>query len=376
MEIHSDSIYKGRIERLRRALEKENFDTILLLIPENRRYLSGFTGEDTGFNESAGALIITATDLVIATDSRFVLQAQQEAPFFEFVCYKKGLTEQLPEILQSLKTQKLGFESERLSYKLYHKLKKELAARHLKIQLEATDCLVEKLRAIKEPGEIEATQKALHTAETVFSETVARLKPGLTEKEAAWMMERRLREAGAEQLSFPLICASGPNSALPHAIPGSRRIQAGEPILFDWGIRLNGYCSDTSRTVILGKPDSTYMKVCLTVLEAQRMAIDAIRPEISAKAVDEIARQYIHRCGFAGKFGHGLGHGTGLAIHEVPRLSPTSDDLLSAGMVITVEPGIYIPGWGGVRIENQIVVRENGAQVLNTLDPNECLNPL
>ena len=185
------------------------------------------------------------------------------------------------------------------------------------------------------------------------------------------MMEKGMREAGADALSFPTIVAAGTNSALPHAIPGDRVINNGEPILFDWGARLNGYCSDISRTVVLGKPDSTFEKVFQTVLDAQRLATDAIKPGISSKAVDKVARDHIETKGFGGKFGHGLGHGTGLAIHESPRLSPLKDIVLEPGMVSTVEPGVYLPDWGGVRLENMIVVRNNGAEVLNRTDPGK-----
>ena len=161
--------------------------------------------------------------------------------------------------------------------------------------------------------------------------------------------------------------AAGTNSALPHAIPTDRPIAVGEPILFDWGARLNGYCSDTSRTVILGTPDAIFLKVYQTVLEAQQKALAAIKSGVSSKTVDSVARQYIRRQGYKGKFGHGLGHGTGLAVHEGPRLSPIKESVLQAGMILTVEPGVYLPQWGGVRIEHQVVVQEEGAMVLNQL---------
>ena len=341
----------------------------MVLIEENRRYLSGFTGEDTHFDESAGALFITNTKLVLATDSRFVLQAQNEAPLYEIVCYEKGLVEELPVILRTLKTQRLGFESERMSYFQYNKITRRLESDKLKVvELAATENIVEDLRVIKEEAEIEATKKALAIAESVFTEFAGKIKPGMTEKEAAWVLEKGLREAGADALSFPVICASGPNSALPHAIPGNREIKKGEPILFDWGVRLNGYCSDTSRTLVIGKPNDMFKKVYQTVLAAQLKAIDAIKPVISSKDVDKMARDHINNTGFKGKFGHGLGHGTGLAVHEQPRLSPLKDTKLESGMIFTVEPAIYISGWGGVRIENQVVVREGGAEVLNQLD--------
>jgi Xaa-Pro aminopeptidase len=182
-------------------------------------------------------------------------------------------------------------------------------------------------------------------------------------------MEKAMREAGAQGLSFPVIVASGPNSALPHAIPTERKLRRGEPILFDWGARLHEYCSDTTRTVIMGRPDDQFKTVFNTVVEARDMAIDAIKAGVSGTQVDRIARDHIEQNGFAGKFGHGLGHGTGLAVHESPRLSPVRDQQLEAGMIVTVEPGIYLPGWGGIRMENQVVVRDTHAQVLNDPAP-------
>ena len=180
-------------------------------------------------------------------------------------------------------------------------------------------------------------------------------------------MESAIRQAGADGLSFPVIVAAGPNSALPHAIPSDRPVESGEPILFDWGVRLGGYCSDTSRTVILGEPDHQFLQVFNTVLEAQQSATASIRAGVNSKAVDAVARDLIASKGYGDKFGHGLGHGTGLAIHEGPRLSPLKESVLESGMLVTVEPGIYLPHWGGVRIENQVVVGKSGPRVLNRL---------
>ena len=341
----------------------------MILVEENRRYLSGFTGEDTAFDESAGALFITNTRLILATDSRYKLQAGQEAPDYEIVCYKNGLVNELSNILNTLKTKKLGFESKRLSYMQYDKITGQLLSNGLGIKLVEAEDIVENLRIKKEDNEIKEIKKALFIAESAFRNFIANnIMLGITEKEAAWEIEKGMRETGADSISFPVIVASGPNSALPHAIPGNRRINKGEPILFDWGAKINGYRSDISRTVVIGKPDETFTKVYETVLNAQHMAIDAIRPGISSKAVDKIARNYIEKMGFKDKFNHGLGHGTGLAIHEYPGLNPFKDTMLDKAMVFTIEPGIYIPGWGGVRLENMVVVRENGAEVLNSLD--------
>jgi Xaa-Pro aminopeptidase len=364
-----DHPIQERIDLLRQAITGGHFDTLLILTDENRRYLSGFTGHDTQFDESAGALFITNDRLILATDSRYDLQARNEAPLYEVVLYKESLPKELPSILSDLGTSDLGFESVRLSYLQYQKIVEEIKKANLDVTLEPAIDLVENLRIKKTAPEIAALRKALWLAEDVFNQCLQKIEPGMTEKQVAWLMEKGMREAGAEALSFPTIVASGPNSALPHAIPGDRKIEIGEPLLFDWGARLNGYCSDISRTIIFGNPDDTFMKVFQTVLEAQRLAIEAIKTDMSSKAVDHIARDYIKKEGFGGKFGHGLGHGTGLAIHEAPRLSPLKDIRLETGMVTTVEPGIYLDGWGGVRLENMVVVREDGAEILNRTDP-------
>ena len=359
---------ENRIERLREVLKKANLDTLMVSVGENRRYLSGFTGEDTQFDETAGALFITEGKLLLATDSRYDLQAKQEAPLYEVLCYKKGLEEALPDIVGTLGTRRLGFESVRVTCLLRDKIEKRLKNG---IELVPTEDTVEQLRIVKEEDEIRSMKKALSMAETAFENVKGSLSEGMSEKEAAWILEKALRDAGADSLSFPSIVATGPNSALPHAIPGDRMFASGEPVIFDWGTRLEGYCSDISRTVIIGKPDGLFEKVFQTVLDAQRMAIKAIKPGVSSKAVDRIARDHIESKGFKEKFGHGLGHGIGLAVHEAPRLSPIKDDTLKEGMVFTVEPGVYLPDWGGIRLENMVVVRKDGAEVLNATDPGE-----
>ena len=323
--------------------------------------------------ESAGALFISQQDCLLATDSRFELQAQHEASHFKIFCYREGLAKNLSEILSRLDTKKLGFENNRLSVGQYNKMKEQLLSNSVSVDLIETEDIVENLRVVKSGDEIRKIQQALSIAETAFKNFIAIVRPGMTEKEAAWELEKNLREAGADGLSFPTIAASGPNSALPHAIPGDRRFQKGEPILFDWGVKLNGYCSDISRTVCIGESDDRFKRVFETVLEAQQRAIEAIHPGSSTKHVDNIARTYIDENGFKSKFGHSLGHGAGLAVHEYPRISPHYDQPLEAGMVFTIEPGIYISDWGGVRLENMVVVSEEDPVVLNTLNPEDYL---
>ncbi len=358
---------ESRIRTLRQVLAEKQIDALLVSIDENRRYLSGFTGEDHQFDESAGVLLINADHLILATDSRFEIQAAKESPQYEVLIYRKGLAKELPALTRRLNIRRLGVESVRISVKQFETLKEELSADGSMVELIPLDDVVEQFRLIKTSQEIDLSRKALILAENVYTRVVRTLKPGMTEKQIAWAMESGMREAGADGLSFPVIVAAGPNSALPHAIPTDRPICRGEPILFDWGARLNGYCSDTSRTVILGDPDEQFLQVFETVLEAQRMAIQALCEGASSKAVDAVARDFIASKGYGDNFGHGLGHGTGLAVHEGPRLSPLKETVLKAGMLVTVEPGIYLPQWGGVRIENMVAVGPDGPIVLNNL---------
>lgn len=357
----------SRITAVREALAAKGLDALMILIEANRRYMSGFTGEDHQFDESAGALFISTDQLILTTDSRFEVQAGMEAPEYDVIIYRKGLTKELPAIVHRLAARTLGFECARVTVQQYEGYKKELTEAACDLQLVPVEDIVERLRMIKSQEEIDQTQRALDLAEAVYREVVKTLNPGMTEKQIAWTMERRMRESGADGLSFPVIVAAGPNSALPHAIPTDRPIGMGEPILFDWGAKLGGYCSDTSRTVILGTPDDKFLQVYHTVLEAQQLAIEAIGKGASTKAVDAVARDYIASKGFGDKFGHGLGHGTGLAVHEGPRLSPLKETILETGMLVTVEPGIYLPEWGGVRIEHQVVVGQDGPVTMNHL---------
>jgi Xaa-Pro aminopeptidase len=362
-----NQLIEQRITDLRKILAEKNIDTFMVLVGENRRYLSGFTGEDGQFDETAGVLFITDSRLVFATDSRFELQAAREAPLYDTFVYRESLPKSLGGILGDLNTRRLGFESARMAVSQYREIEKEIGEHRIPVDLIALEEIVEKQRVVKQTPEIEATKNALALAERVFVSVVKTLEAGMTEESVAWAMEKGMREGGAQALSFPTIVAYGPNSALPHAIPGDRPLKEGEPILFDWGARLDGYCSDTSRTLILGKPDDTFKKVHQTVCDAQKMAIDAIKSGVSSKTVDAVARNFIDKSDFKGTFGHGLGHGTGLAIHEAPRLSPIKETILESGMLVTVEPGIYLPEWGGVRIEHQVVVRDDGAEILNEL---------
>lgn len=359
-----------RISQLRNRMLDQDMDAFLVFFQENRLYLSGFTGEDTQFDESAGALIISHDSLILATDSRYELQAKDEAPLYEIICYKKGLASELPLILNQINTKRIGFESRRLSHDQFHKIKKELDAQKAAVALLPSVDMVDELRIIKDENEIHAIRQAVILAESAFGKSIQCLTPGVSELDAAWELEKTIRLAGAQSVSFPVIAAFGKNSALPHAIPGRATLKKNKPILFDWGAKLNGYCSDMTRTFILGKPDTQFQKIFTIVSDAQKKAIDAIRPGGRTKDIDDIARNHIADKGFKNFFGHGLGHGIGLAVHESPSISPVIERNveIKENMVFTVEPGIYLPDWGGIRLENMVLVTADGVEVLNQLE--------
>lgn len=358
-----------RITAVRQKLIEIEVDTLMVSIDANRHYLSGFHAEDGQFDETAGVLLITADALLLATDPRYVEAAHREAPDFEAVCYRQGLIKALPDILKRLDTHRLGFESRRMSHQAALQLANQIDEARLDVELVPLESFVEPLRAVKSEDEVAKTRKALAIAEDAFEAMCAHIRPGITEKVLAWELEKEIRGRGAESLSFPSIVAAGPNSALPHAVPTDRPVKAGEPLLFDWGARLDGYCSDTSRTVMVGEPDERFRPIFEAVLTAMQKAIAAIKPGVNGKDVDAVAREHIKQAGYEGLFTHSLGHGTGLMVHEGPRLSHLKDEVLAAGMIVTVEPGIYVSEWGGVRLENQVVIRTHGAEVLNRTDP-------
>jgi Xaa-Pro aminopeptidase len=359
--------YKGRVEKLRLSMQDMEADALMISIEENRRYLSGFTGQDGRFDESAGTLFISADKLVLATDSRFVLQAKSQCPNWEVFEYRIGLDPSLPRICEILGAKKLGFEKDRISVAQFDRMRQNLKNLGCRAKPHPLENLVEPLRLIKDDVEIAAMRKALLIAETAFNELLDILEPGMTEKEAAFHLESLMHNLGADCPSFPTIAAFGQNSAMPHAIPTDKKLEAGQPALFDWGCKTDGYCSDISRMMVLGEPDKTFWEIFNIVHEARARAISAVKPGVSSKTVDAAARDFIREKGYADFFGHGTGHGVGLAVHEEPRISPVRESVLEPGMVFTVEPGIYLPDWGGVRLENMVLVTEDGCEVLNGL---------
>jgi len=346
-----------RLRKLRTSIAEKGLDALLLSQPENLRYLSGFTG-------SSGWLLISGQNAILATDFRYVEQAKGESPDFEIIQTKQELREWLPSLVSDLGWHKLGFEANFISYDSSHKLSEAIKTRQVNLELVPTIGIVEQLRSIKEPGELGFITKAVELVDAVFEQTKAIIRPGITEKEAAWEIEKILRQEGSEGIPFEIIVASGSNSALPHARPAEKIICSGEPVLIDMGARINGYCSDFSRTLFLGETDKSLQEIYNIVLKAQATAVERIESGMDASQADRLARSVVEQAGYGDAFGHGLGHGVGLAIHEFPTLGPRSSDSLADGMVFTIEPGIYLAGKGGVRIEDMVVLKNGKAKVL------------
>ena len=347
----------SRLKKLRQSLAHQEFDALLVSQPENQRYLSGFTG-------STGWLLISASKALLAVDFRYVAQAKRESPDFDIIHIKGDIASWLPKLASDWRFKKVGFEADQVPFATYHQLSKATSNNDSQLQLVPTTGLVESLRAVKEPEELQSIVEAVRLADIVLDYAKSIIRPGATEKQIAWELEKSLREKGSEAIPFEIIVASGPNSALPHARPSERVILRGEPVVIDMGARVNGYCSDLSRTLCLGEKDKTFSRIYDIVLGAQLAALATIGAGMSGDQADRLARTVIDQANYSEAFGHGLGHGIGLEAHEAPRLGPNSADLLADGMVFTIEPGIYIAGWGGVRIEDTVVMASGKVKAL------------
>lgn len=339
-------------------MSRRELDAVFISQPENRRYLSGFTG-------SAGFLLVTDHDAILATDFRYTEQAITQTSDYVIFQITGTMSNWLPELFANLNDGTLGFEDRHVTFSLYRQLSDTLKEARPSLHLVPVEELVESLRAVKEPEEIELITRAAEISDMAFETVTGTLQPGTTEKEFAWLLERSLREYGSQAIPFNVIVASGPNAALPHARPSERRIQSAEPVVIDMGARIEGYCSDLSRTICLGTPDDTFIQIYTTVLKAQSAAITGIKEGMSGHDADALARLVIEEAGYAKAFGHALGHGVGLAEHEEPRLGSNTEDTLKANMVFSIEPGIYLTGWGGVRIEDLAVMDSGGPKLLS-----------
>lgn len=353
------------MDRVSRLLEKAGLasnEGILVHKPSNMFYLSGYTGE--------GLLLITQGIKAIVTDSRYTEQAGRQAPGFGVHTIETGVkhAELAAGLCGRHGITALRYEDDCLTVKGFTQMQAAMPG----ISFSSLDMLPEAMRVIKDEAELALIEKACAISCEAFDYILGYIKPGLTEKQIALALNFKMYELGADELAFSTIVAAGANGSLPHAIPGDRRVAPGDMITLDFGAKYQGYCADMTRTVAVGKPDERMRKIYEIVLRAQKASQDALAPGKDCAAVDAIARDLIAKEGYGQYFGHGLGHSLGIDIHEDPRLSPVSKAKLETNLVITVEPGIYVPGLGGVRIENSCVITDASCRSLVTA-PRELI---
>lgn len=336
-----------RVQEINKQL---NIDGLLISNGNNIRYVSGFAGE-------TGYLYISEKRHAVITDFRYTYQAEKEAEGYEIITIGSGgYEEAINDILRVDNVNRLGFEAKDMMYARYDELKEKLNISEL---IPINDD-VTRLRRIKTPRELEYIKQAEAIGDKVFAEILTFIKPGMTELEIAARIEYLLKLYGGQKTSFDAIVASGVNSSMPHAVPTIKKVEEGDFVTMDYGCVYEGYCSDMTRTIVVGKASDKQKEIYSIVLEAQLAALEVIKAGMKGKDVDKVARDIINKAGYEGCFGHGLGHSVGLFIHENPRLSPSEEDIIEAGMIETVEPGIYVRGFGGVRIEDLVLVTEDG----------------
>lgn len=348
-------LYKSRLKDLRAEMAGKKLDALLVTDLKNIRYLSGFTG-------SSAYIIISAGKAFFLTDPRYTAQSKEEVTGFKIRIFKKAL-DAITEAIGEIRPATLGFESNNINFDNYQRLRKALRG---KARLKPSTGLVSKLRQRKDAFEIEELKNSARLLDKGFSRAMKLIKPGIIERDAAFQIESFWKKSGAESLAFDTIIASGERGALPHGKASGKKVKKGELVVVDMGCLLAGYNSDETRTFVTGRPTAKQKEIYGIVKEAQAAAVASIKPGIRASVVDHAARNVIEKAGYGKYFGHGTGHGVGLDIHEAPGVGPTSDEVLEEGMVITVEPGIYIPGWGGVRIEDMALVSQGGPELLTS----------
>jgi Xaa-Pro aminopeptidase len=354
--------HEGRIARVRAALEGAGVEALLVTNLTNVRYLCGFSGTN-------GQMLVTGSDATFFTDPRYRARAGDLVQGAEVVVYDAHLHESLRPYLASGGTRKVGIEASTMTVALRDQLASKLDG----VELAATKNLVEELRRRKEPEEISLLREAVRIGDEAFTWALERLGPGRTEREVALDLEVEMRRRGADSIAFDPIVGSGPLSAHIHHTPSDRELASGDLVLLDFGARWQGYCSDLTRTVVLGSATEEQRAVYATVLAAQIAGIDAIAPGARGVDCDATARKVVDDAGYGDTFGHGLGHGIGLEVHEAPRLHKTSEDTLGTADIVTAEPGIYVTGTGGIRIEDCVLVTEEGCEVLGKAPKDELI---
>mgnify|MGYP000880853807 CR=1 FL=1 len=342
-----------KLAKIRGKMAGEGVDAFLITTYLNWRYLTGFKGD-------AGQILVTENSSYVFTDSRYTEQAESEAPDFKVVQTSLD-SDLLKETLKKEGVRSLAFEKDQVTYANYERMTERFEG----VTLKGISGWVEDLRMRKTPEEIALIAKAQEIADEAFSLVTRSVRVGATERELAMELEFTMKRLGAESLAFPLIVVSGARSSLPHGQPTDNKVSPGDFLTFDFGARYEGYCSDETRTFVIGHLDKRHEEIYKIVLEAQLAGLEAAKPGVPGKAVDAAARKVIEDAGYGEYFGHGTGHGVGLAVHEGPSAGKKGETILEPGMVITVEPGIYIPGFGGCRIEDLVVITENGKEILS-----------
>lgn len=346
-------ILLNRLTAFRGKMKEMNLEGALITSRENYMYLSGFTG-------TSANLIITEKNTYLLTDFRYVEQSVKQAPLFEIVQHKPVILDSIQEIVNAEEVKKLGFEDESVSFSTYKSYVDKLQG----IELIGIGATVADMRCFKDEYEIATITKAVEIADEAFSHILTVLKPGITELDVAAELEYKMKKLGATAASFESIIASGLRSSMPHGVASEKKLELGDAITMDFGALYQHYCSDMTRTVFLGQPDQKLIEIYNIVLKAQLASEKGAIRGRTGKEVDKIARDIIYGSGYEGKFGHGLGHGLGIEIHENPRLSMGGDRVLENNMAVTIEPGIYVEGIGGVRIEDTIIIKDDTPLVL------------
>ncbi len=352
---------KRRYSRVRKVMKKTGVDALIVNSPESVRYLTGFTGSESLF-------VLGGSEVRLFVDSRYTEQARSECRGVKTVeCARK--TDGALRYLTSLGVKRIGFDPRKLTV-----AEKKVFDTSGLFQLIEVPDLLEGVRAIKDAGEIARMRSAARIASSALVEVLDRVRVGWREAEVAFHLEFAIREKGAEGVSFPIIVASGARGALPHGLASGKKIETGDFVTIDYGAMHRGYCSDETCTVLFGRPGSRQKKVYQVVRDAHDRSISAIKRGISAGRIDAVARGVVEKAGLGKYFRHGTGHGVGLAVHEEPRIAPGQETVLEENMVFTVEPGVYIPGWGGVRIEDVVRVTRDGCELLSSVNKQlRCL---
>jgi Xaa-Pro aminopeptidase len=361
MTAGASGLYAERLARLRAAMDAAGFAAILTTHPYNRRYLTGYTGEDLLPNESAGSVLVTRDAAYLRTGILNATQARAQAPEFTIDAYtRENEWEQLQAIVGRHGITRLGFDEDAMLYRTHKRLWETLP----RVELVEIGDLIGRLRLIKDRVEIERLRRAQQITVAAFVDVSGRVVAGMTEKQVAWELEKAVRDNGGDGMSFSTIVGAGEHGARPHHTVTDRPIREGEPIVIDMGAMYDGYSGDLTRTIVVGEPDAQFRRVYDLVLRALRHCEEIARPGMTGGDLDRAAREVIAEGGYAERFIHGLGHGVGLQVHEGPSARKEGTDVFQPGMSLTIEPGVYLEDWGGVRIEDMIVFTENGCEIL------------